>query len=295
MTKKAISSKELSQDKTQIGYKYTTDFSSGFHYIELPTNAYEKSRILEQNAIVFIIEGSCSFSYDQYINRIFFAGDMLFFPKSAIVSGRVLEDMKMVYMTFDVPLSASDRQYIQHQWEITRDMTYDFMPLKMNYPVGILINSVVYLIKNGGKDYAELHEIKHREVFVMLRLFYTQKEFARFFYPIIGKSFNFKNFVLENYINCYSLQELVERSDMCTNVFMRKFKKEFGMSGYQWILKQMCQRIQHKASEPGVTIKDIMCEVGIQSHTHFNRICRKHFGQTPKQLIIFCQSNLQAK
>ncbi len=282
----------LFQHEEQLGYKYTTDFTTGFHYVELPSGAYEKNRILEQNAIVFIIEGSCSFSFDQYKNNLFFAGDMLFFPKSAIVSGVVLEGMKMLYMTFDTPLGISDRLYIQQQWNVIRDITYTFTPLKMNYPIGILINSLVYLMKNGGENHAELHEIKHREVFVMLRMFYTKEEFAMFFYPIIGKNFNFKNFVLENYINCYNLKELIERSDMCANVFMRKFKTEFGMSGYQWILKQMCQRIQHKASEPGVTIKDIMCEVGIQSPTHFNRICKRYFNQTPKQLIDFCQNDL---
>jgi len=294
MENQTILDNKLHHNQQRLGYKYTTDFTTGFHYQELPANAYETSRVLEQNAIVFMVEGSCSFSYDHYVNRIFFAGDMLFFPKSAMVTGLVLEDAKFLYMTFDMPLSICDKQYIQQQWEIARDITYDFIPLKIKYPISVFINSLVYLIKNGGSC-AELHEVKHKEIFILLRLFYTKEQFAEFFYPIIGESFNFKNFVLENYVNCYNLKELIERSDMCPNVFMRKFKKEFGMSGYQWILKQLCQRIQHKASQPGVTVKEIMCEVGIESPTHFNRVCKRYFDRTPKQLISHCQSGLPMK
>ncbi len=280
--------------KELLAYKYTSDLTSGFHYQELPINAYETSRVLEQNAIVFIIAGSCSFSYDHYVNRIFFAGDMLFFPKSAIVTGVVLEATKFLYMTFDVPLSPSDRKYIQQQWIMAKDITYDFTPLKMNYSIGVFVNSLIHLLHNID-DCSDLHDIKHREVFILLRRLYTREQYTEFFHPIIGKSFNFKNFVLENYINCYNLKELIEHSAMSRNTFMRKFKKEFGVSAYQWILKQMCNRIQHKASQPDVTVKEIMSEVGIDSYSHFNRICKRYFNQTPRELITHCQSDISIK
>ena len=281
-------------NEQRLEYQYITDIATVFNYKELSADANEVSRVLTQNAIVFMIEGSCSFSYDHYINRMFFAGNMLFFPKSAMVTGIILENTKFLYMTFDMPLSICDRQYIQQQWEIVRNITYDFIPLKINYPVGIFINSMVYLIQNGG-DCAELYEVKHKELFITLRLFYSKEQFAELFYPIIGESYNFKNFILKNYINCYNLKELIARSNMCPNVFMRKFKEEFGMSGYQWILKQMCKRIQHKASQPGISIKEIMREVGIESPSHFNRVCKRYFDRTPKQLISHCQKGLPLK
>lgn len=277
--------------QNKLGYKYTTDLTTGFHYLELKTNTYEKSRVLEQNAIVFILEGRCSFSYDQYINRAFSAGNMLFFPKSAMITGMVLEDAKIVYMTFDLPLNPHDKQYIQQLSSHAKTITYDFAPLKINHPMNALTTSLVYLINNGCSC-EDLHEVKHKEIFLILRLFYSKEQLAEFFHPIIGGSFNFKNFILENYRKCHKLTELVELSNMHSNVFMRKFKTEFGISAYQWMLKQMCRRIQHKASEPGITIKDIMFEVGIESYSHFNRVCKRHFKQTPRELIAFCQSDI---
>lgn len=79
---------------------------------------------------------------------------------------------------------------------------------------------------------------------------------------------------------------------MCTNVFAKKFKKEFGMPAYQWMLKQMCKKITHKALEPGVTIKELMFEVGIENQTHFNRFYRRQFNTTPKQLLAKCQGDI---
>ena len=290
--KKTIKDAKIEQ-KEQLAYKDTTDFSPGFYYKELPIQTHVESRALVQNIILFMIEGSFSFSYDHYVNRVCFAGEMLFFPKSAMITGLVLADAKFLYMTFDIPLNVCDRQYIQKQWMIAERIIYNFTPLKINYSVDVFVTNLVYLLQNGG-DYIELHDIKHREIFILFRMFYTREQFAMFFYPIIGKNFNFKNFVLENYVNCYNLKELVERSNMSSNVFMRKFKNEFGVSAYQWMLKQMCHKIQHKASEPEVTVKEIMSEVGIESYSNFNRICKRHFGQTPKKLIMHCQNDISS-
>ena len=280
--------------KKQLAYKYTADLSTGFHYQELPSSTHETSRVLTKNVIVFMISGSCVLSYDNYVNRIFFAEDMLFFPMSATVTGRVLDDAKFLYMTFDMPLSTSDRQYMQQQWLEVRNTIYDFTPLKINDTIGAFVNSLVHILQNNDHC-TELHDIKHREIFILLRLLYTREQFAKFFYPIIGNSFNFKSFVLENYIDCHNLKKLIERSNMSPNVFMRKFKKEFGISAYQWMLKQMSKRIQHKAAQPGVTVKEIMAEVGIDSYSHFNRVCKRHFGQTPKQLTAHYQGDMYTK
>ena len=289
MTKNTILENKLIFDERKLEHKYVTDFTTGFHYIELKAGTYEISRLLEQNAILFIIDGSCSFSYNQYINRIFFAGDMLFFPKSAMVTGLVLKDIKFVYMTYDTPESICDRLFISNLKSKIENLDYDFRPMKINYPIGIFINSLVYLITNGV-NCTQLHEIKQQELFLIIRIFYSREQLAEFFYPIIGQSFNFKNFVLENHNKCRKLAELIELSNLCPNVFMRKFKNEFGISGYQWMLKQMCQKIQHKASQPDITIKEIMNEVGIENPSHFNRICKKHFKLTPKELITLYQS-----
>ena len=271
--------------------KYMVDATYGFHYVEIPIGTDELNKVLECNVIIFIIEGSCSFNCNQFSNKVFSAGDMLFLPKSAIIDATIIEDAKFMYMAFDIPLNPCDKQSFDHLWETCKMITYDFAPLKMNYPMSNFINSLVYYLKNGGSC-IHIHEIKHKEFFLILRWFYTKEQFATFFYPIIGKSFDFKNFVLDNYAQCDRLEELIKRSNMSPNTFMKKFKTEFGVTAYQWMLKQMCQKILHKVSQSGATVKDVMIEIGVDSPTHFNRICKRHFNKTPKELISFYQSDI---
>ena len=76
-------------DKTKFEHKYVTDFANGFYYMELIANSYQNSYVLDQNVIIFIIDGRCSFSYNQYTNRVFSAGDMMSSPKSAVMTGFV--------------------------------------------------------------------------------------------------------------------------------------------------------------------------------------------------------------
>ena len=231
------------------------------------------------------------FSYDQFLNRVFTAGEILFIPKASIVDGKVIQDAKVVYMAFDVPINPCDKQSLVSLSETCKMIKYDFQPLKMNQPMTRFLDSLIYYLRNGGSC-AHLHEIKQKELFLILRWFYTKEQSAALLHPIIGKSLDFKNFILDNYAQCNKLEELVELSNMCSNVFMRKFKKEFGITAYQWMLKQMCQKIIYKVSQPGVTIKDVMMEIGVDDSTHFNRICKRHFNKTPKELISFYQSDL---
>ncbi len=271
---------------------YMVDLSFGFHYQEYPSGIHESARTIDRNIIIFILEGSLSFSYDQFSNRVFTTGDILFIPKASTVDGKVIQDAKVVYMAFDVLTSPCDKQNLILLDETCKQIKYDFEPLKMNSPMSSFINSLIYYLRNGGSC-VHLHEIKQKELFLIFRWFYTKEQVAALLYPIIGRSFDFKNFILDNYAQCNKLEELIKLSNMSPNVFMRKFKKEFGMTAYQWMLKQMCQRIVYKVSHPGISIKEVMIEVGIDDPTHFNRICKRHFNKTPKELIAFYQSNIK--
>ena len=49
----------------------------------------------------------------------------------------------------------------------------------------------------------------------------------------------------------------------------------------------MCQKIGHVALQPGATIKDIMINIGIDSPTHLNRICKSILVKHQKNLYPF--------
>lgn len=72
---------------------------------------------------------------------------------------------------------------------------------------------------------------------------------------------------------------------MSRSVFIKKFKEEFNMSPYQWMIKQLCKRLKMKASEPNTTVKDLMVIADINDYSQFSRFCKREFNCTPREFI----------
>ncbi len=263
------------------------DLSYGFNYVELAGGGGDGiARSSSKNVILFILSGTCTISYDQYAPREFNSFEMIFFPKSSLITFRATDNMKLVYFTFEEMSTAGSRKTIERLGAFKSKVEYEFKSLYMK---GVIRDYILQLSSylKSGIDCAQLLDIKQTEFFILLRYFYSGEEQAMFFYPVVGYDLTFRNFVLDNYQKCYNADELIRRSHITKNTFVIKFKKEFGMTVYQWMLKQMCQKILLKVIEPNITIRDLMDEISISDNTHFNRICRRHFDKTPKELIFF--------
>ena len=123
------------------------------------------------------------------------------------------------------------------------------------------------------------------ELLLIISKFYTRREVALLLYPMIGLSLDFRSFVLQNYLKASNVDDLVQMSGMGRSNFDAKFNREFGMPPRQWMLKQIAKQVRHRASEPVVTIKQMINQFGFNSATHFNRFCRQQFDLTPGELI----------
>ena len=289
---KQLHFKDLFYVEKYTCYKeHTINKRIGFIYFDFPTTTKQRV-VVDRNIIILVMNGSISLTYNQYVNCVFTAGDMIFIPKQSEVTGSILEDSSFIHMAFNAPINPHDKRLFEFLSDRIHEVEeLNMATLRMNSPMLNFANSLIIYLKSNG-DCPDLHEIKHQEMFMILRLYYTEDQFAKFFRPVIGKSFDFHDFVLDNYTSCHTIKDLIARSNMCKTVFMKKFKETFAVTAYQWMLEQVCKKIITEASQPGVTIKDVMFEAGIDSPTHFNRICRRHFNKTPKELINFCQKNI---
>ncbi|MDR1258211.1 MAG: helix-turn-helix transcriptional regulator [Tannerellaceae bacterium] len=130
-----------------------------------------------------------------------------------------------------------------------------------------------------------MHEIKHQELFLILHSQYPREELANLFYPIIGKSFDFRTLIMDNYLKIHHIDELAHLSGMGRTNFDSKFKEEFGTSPHQWILKQKAKHVRNSLAEPEATFSDVMRKYNFNSATHFTRFCKQQFGCTPTELV----------
>lgn len=268
---------------------YMADIGTGWIYQELDSGEqimYESAR---NNHLLFFLEGSCMLTCNQFVNREFKAGEIVLLPRMAAIAGKVISPLKFVDMAFTVPLSGCDKLTLQTYRPLCEQLTYDFQPIEIRYPLSAFLDLLVYCFRNG-MNCAHLHELKHREVFFYFRGFYTKEEVATLFYPIIAKSFDFREFVYDNAPKCTSLAQLIEMSNMSQRSFHRKFTAEFNVAPRDWMMKQICQRIIHDLTQPNITIKDIIDRFDFASAASFNRFCQRYFQLTPKQLLTKYQT-----
>ena len=265
---------------------YVADVGIGFIYREIAAGEKIIQEFVQNNHLLFILEGDCIFTCNDFIDRKFHSGEMVLIPRMATFWGRSVSTLKFVDMAFTAPISGCDKLVLKNYYPVCETIQYDFQPIGIRYPLTGFLELLIYSLKNG-MSCAHFHEIKHKEVFFYLRGFYTKEEIATLFYPIITESFNpnFKEFVYQNAQKVSSLAELIELSNMTTRTFQRRFKAEFKESAQKWMLKQLCQRIVYELTQPNVTVKDVISKFGFSSPGNFNRFCKMNFHCSPSELL----------
>lgn len=263
---------------------YMVDIGTGWRYQELDIGEQIMYDSARYNHLLFFLEGRCSLTCNQFANREFTAGEMVVVPRMAAITGKVIASLKFMDMVFAVPKSGCDKLALQSLGPLCEQLMYDFQPIEIRYPLSAFLDLLVYCLQNG-MNCAHLHDLKHQEVFFYFRGFYTKEEVATLFYPIIARSFDFREFVYENAPKCTSLHQLIEMSNMSQRSFYRKFTSEFNIAPREWMLKQLCQRIIYELTQPDVTINDLINRFDFASAASFNRFCQRHFQLTPMQLL----------
>lgn len=268
---------------------YLVNVRIGFKYFEFTGEEKFEENRTDKNYLMFFLKGDFKISCNQFLDRWFHEGEMILIPKSSLVEGAMTKGAQMVSLYFDVLESPCDKLIFQSLAVICDKMKYDFSPLEIRHPLTLFLEMLTYFLKNGMNCH-HIHDLMQREFFLLLRGFYKKEEIALLFHPIIGKELDFKDFIIQNYLDVNSIDELISLSHMGRTSFYTKFRSVFGVTAKQWMLKQMNQRILGMVVEPGISIKKLMEDIQFESQAHLNRHFKKYFGCTPKQLIDRQQS-----
>ena len=238
----------------------------------------------EYNHVIAILKGSLLIEYDDFKGTDFSEGEMVFLPSYSTSHIEALEDSRVVMGTFDMPNETCMSRSMEMLFDIRSKMEYRFRSISIKPPMQHYLDLLIMYIESGVQC-AHLHEVKEKELYLVLRWFYSNEEFVRFFYPIIGKSLDFRTQVMKNYNKVKDMGELAIELGMSRSSFDSKFKKVFGMPPKKWVLKRKARSIKYFMTKPNVTISDIIRKYDFESFTHFNRFCKQQFGIPPSEMI----------
>jgi AraC-like DNA-binding protein len=263
---------------------YSPVSPTGFRFRELKEGHTQGGGHKDYNHLFFLLEGDAVVSCNEFTSRMLHAGDFVLIPIAADMICRALTHCQTLLFSFEQFFHLSDREYVHEVGDLAATMIYDFTPAKIRQPLDTFLTHLMLYFQQGMNK-PLLHEIKHVELSVIIRSFYTKKEVAAIFYPIAGKSIDFRIEVMRNYRNVTHVDELSSLFDMEKRTFGRQFKEEFGMSPYQWILNQKAKHVRFSLTESHQPLDTIRKEYGFKFPGHFTRFCKEQFQTTPTKLV----------
>lgn len=98
---------------------------------------------------------------------------------------------------------------------------------------------------------------------------------------------NFQRLIYNNVFINRCISELAEESNRSLTTFKKDFRRHFGSSPHSWFLRQRLNHAYNLLSTTNDTIAHIGAICTFQNTSHFIKLYKKHFGQTPAQHRIY--------
>lgn len=263
--------------------EYTKDISMGFKYVEVEQGTVFNVADKKAKHLFFFLEGSARVSYNEFPEKVFGPGEMIFIPKSADCRGEALTKCSYITHVYDAPVRLCHKLRLSSIVNSAHNVEYKFNSL----PICQILMDYLQLFKvylTEGMNCCNLHEIKQKELFMVLRTHYSKEDLAQLFFPMLGKSLDFRGKVMAHYGESKTVRELARFCSYSEGHFNDLFIAEFGEPPYKWMQKQKSKHVMGRLAQADVSIKEIVDEFEFSSQSHFNRFCRTQFGESASKI-----------
>jgi AraC-like DNA-binding protein len=263
---------------------YSPVSPTGFRFRDIAAGNKLSAGNKDFNHLFFLLEGEAVISCNEFTNIPVHAKEFVLVPIAADMVCRAVAPCRTLTFSFEQFFHLSDRDYVHEICNLASGITYEYKPASIRPPLDKFINHLLLYFQQGMNK-PMLHDIKHVELSVIMRSFYSKEEIASIFHPIAGKAINFRIEVMRHYRKVAHVDDLAILFDMEKRTFGRQFKEEFGMSPYQWILNQKAKHVHFSLTESKQSLDTIRKEHGFKFPGHFTRFCREQFHTTPTKLV----------
>ena len=272
--------------------KYNNPFCS-----EKPSNCifrlaeYKQEKVFhhektEEHTLIFCQKGGMRITSNLFAEEVLCEGEVIFLPRMNSYGGTVLCDTVLLIHEFNNTVCHPEQCILAYLYTYKRSQeSSSFYHCKLVACESLItfLNTTILYIRDGQSD-PSVWIIKHMELIWIFTHYYSNKELYSFFYPIMDEQIPFKSLVLAHYRKANKSKELASLCGYGIYTFHRTFKKEFGISVHQWLIKKRAENIKYRLSQTFISLTDIMDEFNFSSPQHFSHFCKKHLGDTPKSL-----------
>lgn len=263
---------------------YAEGFNKIFLLKEIPEGHVVERQYLDTTFLVFMLEGDVEIRYE--VDKYFYplVEYIFLLPKNQQITAYARKTTTLLLCSFASDLKLCSRFSIQQLSRyVIGDISQEPYCLKLDERIQGFLPLLVSSLREG-LGCVHYHQIKRDELFLYLRAGYTKEELALFFYPILGKDMEFKDFVLMNSRSIFDVKDFAIRSNMSLSTFNRRFKETFNATAKTWLLLRKQEFVRSDVTLSNLPFSEIAEKYQFSSTSYLITFCKKYFGKTPNEL-----------
>lgn len=135
-----------------------------------------------------------------------------------------------------------------------------------------------------GLNCLHFHRLKQEELCILLRGYHSPEELYTLLKSVVGSSDNFKDFILQNYLQINDVSDFALLANMSIRNFQRKFKIEFKRPVREWLNERRAERILRDIRDTDKSMAEIAVNYGFSTSSYFTIFCKQYFNMPPSEL-----------
>ena len=225
--------------------------------------------------LLYVVSGKTHFYFDGK-ERIVTAGHMVLIqPRTEQKYEYFGEDKPEVYW---VHFTGSSVKEILRSYDIPLDEHIFFAGTPAAYTQ--LFKNMIEEFQSCKVGYREMLEMNLRQLFLMIQR--TRLEKPPLVTTAVQQEMDFaRQYFHEHYNEPINIEEYAQSRHTSISLFMRNFKKVYGVSPKQYILNIRMNNAQNLLESTDYTVAEIAAIVGYDNALYFSRIYHKQKGQAP--------------
>ena len=186
---------------------------------------------------IFILSGEITISFEQYTNRSVLENEMFFLPKNNCFKWKAVTQTVLILTGYNATIFPCTSVRARILYKIKAGVKFDCRGVVMKDEVKVVVNQMKHYLESGINCH-HMYILKHKELYLMFKHFYTYEEIIQIFYLILGSNPLFNERVLDNYLKVKTVKELAGLLGYGIKTFEKLFRENFDESPYKWMQKR---------------------------------------------------------
>lgn len=276
----------LDKARLQSCFYYENELPPTVEIRELE-QGYEEEIIVRKNGISFMMKGEVRFTFRDYPEKTHHRGEFIFIPVGGMFRYRVIKKALIVIVRLNERVNLCEGCHIEELFKQggaqSERSSREVNALKMNLPLWHFLIGLNRAVR-GGLNCRYYFDTKARELFILLKAYYSQEVLRDFFSLILSPDTEFSEHVRANHHKYKTAKELAEAMNLEPKLFSKKFMKIFGEPPINWMEKEKAYRIYAELNFGRKPIAQIADEFRFSSQSHLNKFCKRVFSKNPREI-----------